>query len=182
MIRSCVISKVLGTNVKMDVGPCYLLRRIYLNFSFLSPLFERQGVIRGYDLQIFIIFKRFLILVVHVATVILHTSQEMLKAHTEYCIILERLFSIFLTCFIKTWITLVVCLLFFKHFLREVLLCLSRRVCTISRLPNIQLFELSRSQTIQLICYFGLMKTQISWIVCDRDNSNSWIFGNLEIV
>ena len=31
-------------------------------------------------------------------------------------------------------------------------------------------------------CYFGLMKTQISWIVCDRDSSNSWIFGNLEIV
>ena len=38
----------------------------------------------------------------------------------------------------------------------------TRRVCTISRLPNIQLFELSRSQTIQLICYFGLMKTQIA--------------------
>ena len=36
--------------------------------------------------------------------------------------------------------------------------------------------------TIQLICYFGLMKKQISWIVGDRDNSNSWIFGNLEIV
>ena len=31
-------------------------------------------------------------------------------------------------------------------------------------------------------CYFGLMKTQISWIVCDRDSSNSWIFCNLEIV
>ena len=31
-------------------------------------------------------------------------------------------------------------------------------------------------------CNFGLMKTQISWIVCDRDSSKSGIFGNLELV
>ena len=28
-------------------------------------------------------------------------------------------------------------------------------------------------------CNFGLMKTQISWIVCNQDSSNSRIFGNL---
>ena len=31
-------------------------------------------------------------------------------------------------------------------------------------------------------CNFCLMKTQINWIICDRDISNSWIFGNLELM
>ena len=32
------------------------------------------------------------------------------------------------------------------------------------------------------ICNFGLMKMQINWIICNRDSSNSWIFGNLELM
>ena len=31
-------------------------------------------------------------------------------------------------------------------------------------------------------CNFGLMRTQINWIICDRDSSNSGIFGNLELM
>ena len=41
-------------------------------------------------------------------------------------------------------------------------LFLNRPVFTISRLPNIQLFELSRSQTIQLICVFISPKLQLA--------------------
>ena len=31
-------------------------------------------------------------------------------------------------------------------------------------------------------CNFGLMRTQINWIICNRDSSNSTIFGNLELM